>query len=91
MDGEVGHRICDMEHCLLQASACLVAFLHCCTGVGLAVVDEEDMEPLGAQNLFDASYCAELLTHTTSIEKTHRPPSRSPPLVELTSALIAVP
>lgn len=47
------------------------------TGVSLAVVDEEDMEPLGAAELFDAAQCAQLLTHTTTVKKTHRPPTRS--------------
>lgn len=45
-------------------------------GVSLAVVDEEDMQPLGADQLFDACFCAQLLTHTTTVEKTQRPPSR---------------
>ncbi len=47
------------------------------TGVSLPVVDEEDMEPLGAEQLFDACDCAQLLTHTTTVERTHRPPTRS--------------
>ena len=47
-----------------------------CAGVSLPVVDGEDMDPLGAEQLYDASHCAQLLTHTTTIEKTHRPPSR---------------
>lgn len=55
-----------------------IAYTICwCVGVSLAVVDEEDMQPLGTDQLFDASYCTQLLTHTTTMEKTHRPPSRS--------------
>ncbi|KAL3138717.1 hypothetical protein ABBQ32_006471 [Trebouxia sp. C0010 RCD-2024] len=46
------------------------------TGVSLPVVDEEDMQPLGADQLFDASQCSQLLTHTTTVEKTQRPSSR---------------
>ncbi|KAL0043957.1 hypothetical protein WJX82_008849 [Trebouxia sp. C0006] len=46
------------------------------TGVNLPVVDEEDMEALGADQLYDAADCAQLLTHTTTVEKTHRPLSR---------------
>ena len=39
-------------------------------------MDEEDTQPLGADQLFDASFCAQLLTHTTTVDKTQRPPSR---------------
>ncbi|DBB00330.1 TPA: hypothetical protein ACH3X1_014153 [Trebouxia sp. C0004] len=46
------------------------------TGVHLPVVDEEDMEALGADQLYDAADCAQLLIHTTTVEKTHRPLSR---------------
>lgn len=46
------------------------------TGVNLPVVDEEDMEALGADQLYDAADCAQLLTHTTTVEKSHRPVSR---------------
>ncbi len=44
--------------------------------MNLPVVDEEDMEALGADQLYDAADCAQLLTHTTTVEKTHRPLSR---------------
>ncbi|KAA6419118.1 MAG: hypothetical protein FRX49_10858 [Trebouxia sp. A1-2] len=43
------------------------------TGVNLPVVDEEDMEALGADQLYDAADCAQLLTHTATVEKTQRP------------------
>lgn len=43
------------------------------------MVDEEDMEALGAAQLYDAADCAQLLTHTTTVEKTHRPLSRYQP------------
>ncbi|DBA70881.1 TPA: hypothetical protein ACH3X2_011330 [Trebouxia sp. C0005] len=46
------------------------------TGVNLPVVDEEDMEALGADQLYDAADCAQLLTHTATVEKTQRPLSR---------------
>lgn len=68
--------VCYVYHCVLHTGSVVSTLYDCSTGVGMAVVDEEDMGPLGADHLFDASYCAELLTHTTTIDKTHRPPSR---------------
>ena len=55
---------------------CVADTVCLCAGVSLPVVDEEDMQPLGADQLFDASQCAQLLTHTTTVEKTQRPSTR---------------
>lgn len=55
---------------------CVADTVCLCAGVSLPVVDEEDMQPLGADKLFDASQCAQLLTHTTTVEKTQRPSTR---------------
>ena len=60
-------------------------------GVSLPVVDEEDMEPLGAEQLYDASECAQLLTHTTTVEKTRRSPTGYQiPLLLLTACALSM-
>ena len=45
-------------------------------GVNLAVIEAEDMAAVGAEQLLDCSECAQLLTHTTTVGKMHRAPSR---------------
>ena len=45
-------------------------------GVTLPVIEPEDMEAVGAEQLLDSSECAQLITHTTTVGKVHRSPSR---------------